>query len=396
MTARTIESTVERLAHRFDHHDPEFTPEIAVAVHRRLRESGGPVHTEAHGGMWVLARYQHVSEALKDHERFSSARGVFFPRAVDQPRFAPLEYDPPEHTAFRALMRPALAAAAVRAVTPRIAELAARMVRPLVGRGEVDLVAELTTRLPLAVLAETIGFSPRARDSIVELTRTTWARMATGAQFWPQFAALLDAEITRARRHHDGSFLAELVRTAIDGEPVTDEQLRVMLVAFAIAGHETTMNTAGHLLWRIAADPGLAGRLAADPAARAAAVDETLRIDSPVDHGSRVTTTDVTIGGTTIPKDSRVILAVGAANRDPEVFDEPDSFRLDRGAARHLSLGRGIHYCLGAQLGRVQLIAVLDELAAVGTISLCGEVHRRYANGRHLNLTRLPVRLGAP
>ncbi|MET0190896.1 MAG: cytochrome P450 [Pseudonocardia sediminis] len=394
MTAAVSTSTVDRLAARFDHHDPEFDPDTAIAVHRRLRESGGPVHSSAHGGIWVLARYAHVLDALKDHTRFSSAQGVFFPRAADQPRFAPLEYDPPEHTAFRALMRPALAASAVKAVEPRISGLASEIVGPLVRRGSADLVAELTTVLPLAVLAETIGFSAGARDAILELTRTTWASMARGAaaDFWPQFAALLDDEITRARRTHDGTYLAELVRSELDGEPVTDEQLRVMLVAFAIAGHETTMNTAGHLLLRLARDPALAARLAADPASRPAAVDETLRLDTPVDHGSRVTTADVDIDGTTVPAGSRVILAVGAANRDPDRFDDPDSFHLDRGAAGHLSLGQGIHFCLGAQLGRRELVAVLDALADAPPMTLDGPVERYYANGRHLNLRSLPVR----
>ncbi|WP_156757061.1 cytochrome P450 [Actinokineospora pegani] len=386
--------TVDRLVARFDHHDPEFTPEVAAAVHRRLREAGEPVHSAAHGGVWVLARYRHVFDALKDHGSFSSAQGVFFPRGADQPRFAPLEYDPPEHTAFRSLMRPALAAAAVRAVEPRIDRLAADIVRPLVARGSADLVAELTTTLPLAVLATTIGFSDTARGEILELTRTTWSKMATGGQFWPQFAALLDAEIARARRDHDGTYLAELVRTEVDGAPVTDEQLRVMLVAFAIAGHETTMNTTGHLLWRLAQDPDLAARLARDPGARPAAVDESLRLDAPVDHGSRFTTRDVEVGRTTIPAGSRVVLAVGAANRDPEQFDDPEAFRLDRGAARHLSLGQGIHFCLGAQLGRRQIVAVLDELAAAPPMTLDGPVHRHYANGRHLNLAALPVRWG--
>lgn len=388
-------TAVERLTARFDHHDPAFTPDVARAVHDRLRDAGGPVHTAAHGGMWVLARYRHVLDALRDHETFSSAHGVFFPRAADQPRFAPLEYDPPEHTAFRALMRPALAASAVRAVEPRIAALAARTVRPLVARGSADLVAELTTTLPLAVLAETIGFSARARAAILELTRTTWATMARGGGFWPAFAALLDAEIARARRDDDGSYLAALVREHVDGRPLPDEDLRVMLVAFAIAGHETTMNTAGHLLLRLARDHALHARLAADPALRGAAVDETLRLDTPVDHGSRVTTRAVEVAGVELPAGARVVLAVGAANRDPDRFDDPDRFRLDHGAAGHLSLGQGIHYCLGAQLGRRQLVAVLDEVTAAPPMTLTGPVDRYYANGRHLNLGALPVRFGA-
>lgn len=386
--------TVARLLDRFDHHDPDFTPEVAAAVHRALRERGEPVASAAHGGFVVLARHDQVLAALRDHTTFSSAHGVFFPRGTDQPRFAPLEYDPPEHTAFRALMRPALAAAAVRAAEPRIAELTAATVRPLVARGHADLVRELTTTLPLAVLAVTIGFSADARAAILDLTRSTWAQMGRGGEFWPAFAALLDDEIARARRHHDGTFLAELVRTEVDGAPVDDEALRVMLVAFAIAGHETTMNTAGHLMLRLARDRGLAGRLADEPDLRPAAIDETLRLDAPVDHGSRVTTADVVVGTTPIPAGTRVVLAVGAANRDPAVFEDPETFRLDRTGAAHLSLGQGIHYCLGAQLGRRQLVAVLGELAAAPPMTLDGPVERFYAAGRHLNLAALPVRFG--
>jgi len=167
-----------------------------------------------------------------------------------------------------------------------------------------------------------------------------------------------------------------------------------MLVAYAIAGHETSMNTLAHLIWQLARRPELQDALRDAPELMPAAIEETLRLWTPVDHGSRVTTTDVQISGVTIPRGARVILLTGAANRDPEEFDEPDEFRLDRERKPHLTFGQGIHFCLGAHLARIEFLAVLRELAAHPNYSLTGPVRRSYENGRHICIDQLPVAFG--
>ncbi|MFF0310716.1 cytochrome P450 [Streptosporangium sp. NPDC004379] len=387
--------TVERLAADFDHHDPELTPDLALLVHREIRETTPVAYSRAHGGMWILSRYDDVRAALRDHETFSSASGVFFPRAEGTPPFAPLEYDPPEHTRFRALMKPPLLLPEARRLAPEIADLVARAVRPVVERGGGDLVRELAVPLPLAVVSLAVGFSADARDRIRDLTSNTWARMPRDGDaggFWPAFAELFQSEIRRARARPGGDHLSVLVREEIDGRPVTDAELHVMLVAYAIAGHETSMNTLAHLLRHLAERPDLQDRLRAEPYLMPAAVEEALRLWTPVDHGTRLTTRDVVVGGVVIPRGSRVVLLAGAANRDPRAFPGPEEFRLDRTPNRHLTFGHGIHFCVGAHLARVEFLAVLRELARHPDYELAGETRRYYENGRHICLDRLPVR----
>ncbi|MCX5381593.1 cytochrome P450 [Streptomyces sp. NBC_00091] len=388
---------VARQVRHFDHHSPEFTPDLAHAVHDALREAGPVAHTPAHGGLHLLTRHADVQAAMKDHTLFTSGSGVFCPRAPGTPYFAPLEYDPPLHTAYRNLMKPSFSRAAVESLRPRIDALVASLIRPLARAGGGDLVERVAVPLPLAALGLAVGFSEEAQGHIRALTRTTWERMPKDAGpdgFWPAFSALFDREIRRARDEPGDDHLSALVRADFDGRPVTDEELHVMLVSFAVAGHETTMNALAHLMWNLARDPELDRRLRAAPELIPDAVEETLRLWPPVDHGSRLTSRDTTIAGTEVPAGSRVLLLTGAANHDPAVFDAPCSFRLGRdGAGRHLSLGYGIHFCLGAHLARAELVSVLTELLRHPPLRQCGPATRRYENGRHVGFDQLPVTL---
>ncbi|MEV8374763.1 cytochrome P450 [Kribbella sp. NPDC056861] len=209
--------------------------------------------------------------------------------------------------------------------------------------------------------------------------------------FWPPFAELFRQEIARARSEPGDDYLSELVRAEPDGVPVSDEDLQAMLVAFAIAGHETSMNTLAHLLWQLGRRPDLQEQLRAAPELIPVAIEETLRLWSPVDHGTRVTTTEVVIGDTRIPPGARVVLLTGAANRDPRIYSDPNTFRLDRGLARHLTFGHGIHFCLGARLARIEFAAVLRELARYPNYRVTTAPRRYFENGRHICLDQLQV-----
>lgn len=390
----TTQLASARLSRDFDHHDQDFTPDMAVLVHRVLREGKRVAYSNAHGGMWILSRYADVEAALKDHETFSSASGVLFPCAKGTPRFAPLEYDLPEQAIFRDLMRPPFTIAAVRRLKYDIAKLVRRVVEPLVRRGGGELVTELAAPLPLAAVSLAVGFSTEAQQRIAELTGVSWTRMPSdgpSARFWPPFAELFRAEIKRAKSEPGDDYLSALVRSRIDGRLVTESELHAMLVAFAIAGHETTMNSLSHLLWQLGERTDLQGRLRGDPGLIPVAVEETLRLWSPVDHGTRVTTREVTIADVVIPRGARVILLTGAANRDPRRFAAPDEFRLDRGPVSHLSFGAGIHFCIGAHLARLEFEAVLAELARHPDYRLRNRPTRHFENGRHVCLDRLDV-----
>ncbi|MFE9360481.1 hypothetical protein ACFYPB_41325 [Streptomyces olivaceoviridis] len=243
-----------RLTAGFDAHDPHLSPDLAIEVHRAIRSTAPVTYSPAHGGTWIVSRYHDVKTALADHETFSSAHGVFFPRAAGTPRFAPLECDPPEQIAFRTAMKPPFSLARVRELHDAVVQQVRSHIHPIAARGHGDLIAELAVPLPLTVVGLAVGFTEHAQRRIRELTSNTWGRMPKDdgpGGFWPAFAQLFDSEIRRARQQPGEDYLSTLVRTPLDGRPPRDDELHVMLVAYAIAGHETSMNTLAHLLWQL-------------------------------------------------------------------------------------------------------------------------------------------------
>ena len=392
VTATDI-GTIDRLTRRYDYHDPDFTPEVAEIVNGRLRAGSGVTRTEAHGGMWIVSQYPLVRQVLKDHETFSSASGVFYPRAKGMPKHSPIDYDPPQQQVLRKLMTPPLLPDEVRTLEPAVRRLAADLIAPMTARGAGEIVAEVAKPLAIGVLALAIGLSERAQLQVRELTATMWKHFASDpGAFWPAFQELLAAEVATARQDTSGSFLSRLVRTEVDGRPIPDETLHSIIVSYCIAGHETTMNTISRMVWHLGRNPFLQRRLAAEPESRAVAADETLRRWCPTDRFTRLTTRDVTLAGTEIPAGSRVVVVIDAANRDPAKFPDPDTFSLDRGNShQHLSFGFGIHACMGANLARLELRSVLGELARHPRFHLTAEPGRHFENGRHIVFEQVDI-----
>ncbi|MFC4146124.1 cytochrome P450 [Micromonospora mangrovi] len=384
---------IGRLTERYDHLDAEFVPEVAEVVNGRLRDGAGITRTEAYGGMWIVSRYALVRAVLKDHETFSSAQGVFVPRAPGVPKFSPIDHDPPEQKELRRMMAPPMLPDRIHALAPDVRRLAAELVGALADRGGGDVAEELARPMAIGVLALAIGLSEKAQHEIRELTTTLWRQLATApdsSAFWPAFAELLSAEVEHARRSPGETYLAQLAR-----RPIPEETLHSIIVSYCVAGHETTMNTISRLLWHLARHPETQQRLRAEPESRSVAADETLRRWCPTDRFTRVATREVTLGDTVLPAGARVMLLIDAANRDPRRFPDPDTFSLDRGNShQHLSFGLGIHACMGSGLARLELRAVLDELAGHGDYRLAGEPRRRFENGRHIVFEDLRVTFG--
>ncbi|MBE1576289.1 cytochrome P450 [Amycolatopsis roodepoortensis] len=392
----TRQDPIERLTRRFDYHDPEYTPEVAEIVNREIGKNEGVTYSEAHGGMWILSRYEQVKAAFKDHATYSSGSGVFFPRAAGTPKFSPIDFDPPEHRARRRLMSPPLQQDVVRSLESQVAELTSRMVRPMVERGHGDFTGEVSKPLAIGVLAIALGLSESAQHQIRELTTTLWARLSKNpdlTDFWPEFRQLVSEEVRRAKEEPGDSYLSRLVGAELNGEPLSEETLQSIIVSYCIAGHETTMNTISRMLWYLGSNPLLQERLKAEPDLMPVAADETLRRWCPTDRFTRVTTRDVTIAGTAIPEGSRVVFLLDAANRDPDKFPDPDTFSLDRGNShQHLSFGFGIHHCMGAHLARLELRIVLQELARHPVYHLTEDPGRHFENGRHIVFEKVPVK----
>jgi cytochrome P450 len=392
----TKQDLIVRFTKAFDHHDPEYTPEIAEIVNSTIREGSAVAYSPAYGGMWILSRYEDVKAALKDYRTFSSASGVHFPRAEGMPKFSPIDYDPPEQAVRRKLMAPPMDKEAVRRLESAARKLASELIEPIVRRGHGDLLAELARPFAIRSLALAIGLTESAQRQIRELTHSMWKRLSKdkdATRFWPAFRTLLSEELTRARDEPGDYYLSHLVRSRVDGEPISDDMLYSILVSFCVAGHDNPMNSISRLLWYLARNTPLQLRLKAEPGLMSGVAEETLRRWCPADRLTRVTTRDVTIGGVTIPRGSRVVLLFDAANRDPKKFPEPDEVQPERANSRdHVSFGYGLHFCMGAHLTRMEFNTLLAELAQHPVYELTEEPRRHFENGRHIVFEKLPVR----
>lgn len=367
-----------------DHHDPSWSEDTVWSTYERLRSQCPVAHSDRHGGYYLLTRYEDVRAAAKDAESFSSAGGIRIP-ALGEGRSIPIEYDAPMHTAYRALFFEATSRSRITAMTPSVKELIGRLIADFHAAGGGDAVAAVALPLPLQVLIELVGFSAATVARLRELTETSWTKVTTTSldEARAGIRAVIEDEMARHRAEQPADYLTWLLSAEVEGRPITDDEIARVLITFAIAGHETTVNAVGGLFHVLASDSALQARLRADRALVAGFVEEVLRVRSPAQLFARETTRDITVSGTTIPAGERVLLSFAAANRDPTKFAEPDAVQPDRGAG-HLAFGWGPHQCVGAALARIELREVCERLLDLPPIrpaappdfgSLTGGIH---------------------
>jgi hypothetical protein len=333
-----------------------------------------PVHHVEDGDYWVLSRFGDVLAAARDTATFSSAQGLTF--TYDDMRksglgdAAPIVMlDPPEHTAFRRLVSRGFTPRQVTEIEPAVRAFVVERVERLRQAGEGDAVAELFRPLPSMVVAHYLGVPAGDRHRFDRWTDAIVAANAAGdllaaaavADLFGYFSDLIE----RRRAAPGEDTISQLVAVA-DGEPDVP-LLQILGFAFTMVagGNDTTTGLLGGAAELLTAHPDQRRRLLDDPGLVPGAVEELLRLTSPVQGLARTTTTDVTIAGTTIPKGRKVMLLYGSANRDPREFGA-DAEELDvaRRPSQILTFSFGAHYCLGAAAARLQGRVVLEELLA--------------------------------
>jgi cytochrome P450 len=339
----------------------------------RLRRER-PVYREPRYGGYLLTRFDDALEALLDPETFSSANGPGpMPSSGLASTAALPATDPPHHDQLRALVSRAFTPRRVAESELRIQSLTHELLDALPG-DDFDLVPALSVPLPVVVIAEMLGVEPERRadfrrwsDAFVGLldSATTPELVSASRELLAYFRDLADLR----RREPREDLVSALVHAEIDGRRLDASELDGFFIVLLVAGNETTTNLISNQLHILSQRPDLWRQLRADPGLVPAAVEETVRYDCPVQNLGRHTTRDVEIAGAQIPKDSRVIVSFGAANRDPAAFEAPDEYRPLRSERRHLGFGQGVHFCLGAGLarleGRIALTALLERFARI-------------------------------
>ncbi len=322
-------------------------------------------------GFWVASRFEDVRAILLDHRRFSSSAmgGGGAARRGPSIPFPLLTDDPPRHTALRGLLAKAFTPAAMEAMRPAIEQLAGELADAIPRGAEVDIVAALTTPLPVAVIAGMMGVpNERAMDF------KRWSNAMLGIQDGPieaeRIRLLMElrsyfATLAETRRGAPGDDLVSaLTKAGEAGETLSDDQVVGFCILLMIAGNETTTNLLGNLLNRLADAPDEWAALRADPGKLEGAIEESLRVDLPAQMVMRRATEDVTLGGTTIKAGDLVMIYLASANRDPSRWADPADFAFARERDRHLAFGHGVHTCIGAPLARMEAKAAMQALLA--------------------------------
>ena len=351
--------------------------------------STNPVHF-APGGYWVVSRHADVNALLRNKDASSDALhadpakqpvGV---RDRRQDQIAQLRAgaedtrpflfrDAPDHTRLRGLVQKAFTPRRVSELIPFIERETSTLLDALVGAGSVDVVHELAWRVPVAVICEMLAIPASDHDTF----ETQSAQLARGLD--PDFllsdddrrgrdAAILHFglyfhELFAERRRNPGDDLLSALVAARDGEDSLSEgELLSTTILLLVAGHETTMNLISGSLRLLAEDPALASQLRANPSLDRTAVEEFLRVVSPVQLTGRTMAADVSVGDHVIERGTFAFLLLAAANRDPDVFDHPTTVQLDRASNPNLGFGFGMHHCLGAPLARLETQIVLRQV----------------------------------
>jgi cytochrome P450 len=320
---------------------------------------------------WALLRYDQVLAAAKDHETFSSRDPI--QEASSAPSLMLVNHDPPEHTQLRKLVGQAFSPRRINGLGDWLAGLMPELLDGL-GEGEVD-VMRIAPEIPARAMVRLLGldegdherFQGWANAFMLSSDLSPEERMASNLEMFEVFGARVAARAERAQAGDDveaaGDLMTALLRAEVEGRRFTPEEIVRFCVTLVVAGTETTAYLVGNLLDALAAYPEATAQVRADRALLPAFIEEAMRLNGPPQRLFRIATRDVEVGGKTIRRGDWVALFFAAANRDPEVFADPDRFDLHRPNVRkQLSLGHGLHFCLGAVLARLEVQCLLDAV----------------------------------
>lgn len=365
----------------FDPYDYAFH-EDPYPVYARLRDEA-PVYYNASDDFWALSRHADVHAAVKDDVTFSNRMGVSLDASAwnaDAHRVMSfLALDGTEQTRLRKLVSAGFTPRRVRELTPQIQTLADHYLDGLVAAcaetGEADWIAELAGKLPMDVISEMMGVPVSDRDEVRRLADLVVHR-EDGVRDVPEagMAAALEligyyAEMVAQRRKQPSEDLTSaLTEAEIDGDRLLDHEVIAFLFLMVVAGNETTTKLLGNALFHLGAHPAQLAETFADPEDTtlvSAWIEETLRHDTSSQMLARYVAADVSLHGQTVPAGSKLLVLLGSANRDERVFTAPDVFDIHRPAdelGKIMSFGVGRHFCLGANLARLEARVVLAEL----------------------------------
>ncbi len=365
-----------------------LTPEGRADPYPRYRtlRDAAPVHAAGFGPVWFLSRYDDSKRMLRDN-RFGKSDGDAADDAETNPFFGGrrprdevvarslLNLNPPDHTRLRGLVSRGFTPRRVEQLRPAIEAMTTAVLDDLAAAGEADVLDIVGFPLPVRVIGELVGVPEPDRDRFRGLVRTAATALEPGTtdeqldaagaamgEMQEYFRALIAARRADPRDDLTSALIAARDEQEAAEDQLTEDEMVITLILIFAAGFETTTNLIGNGLLSLLRHPAELERLRADRTLVPAAVDEILRFESPVQVDARRALEDAEIGDVAIPAGDWVITFLGAANRDPAVFDDPETFRIVARPTPVLSFASGIHYCLGASLARLEGEALFGQL----------------------------------
>ena len=364
----------------FDVRDPAFVGN-PYPVFRRMR-AAAPV-LQAGPGRWFVIGYDDTALVLRDRrfgKNFDDADMLmarFGPTAMQEPAVQSLSHmmlmrDPPDHTRLRGLVAKAFTARRIEAMRAHVQGLTDLLVGKVIQSGRMDVIRDLAFPLPVLVICELLGIPEEDRAhfvtgsssgaALLNPTPPTRAEIDDANKGTLAAAMYFDALFERRRREPQDDLITQLVQAEEAGDRLTLAELNANVSLLFAAGHETTVNLIGNGFLALLRDPAQWRKLRDDPSLIPNAVEEILRFEAPVQVVARSVMEPVELSGVRLEPNALVLALVGAANRDPAVFEDPDRFDAGRKDLRPLSFGGGIHFCLGAQLARIEAAVVFETV----------------------------------
>ena len=346
--------------------------------------ANNPIFWNAEINAWIISSYSEVEKGLSNSnlnagERISSATSHLtlaqkeeFSKIINTLSNWIVFQDPPKHTRLRKLVNKSFTPRSIEAFRPKIEKIVDDLLTQALAKKEFDFVSEISSRLPAIVICELLGI-PDERQADVRRWSDKHAGFSASAQVGYEAAkeandASIEAEtylfslFDDLRKEPGDNLLSKLLVSDSDEERLTDEELAALIIQLFFAGFETTEGLIGNLMLALHNNPEEKQKLILNPEKIESAVEEALRYDSSILKQSRVASIDLEIAGQKISKGDYCHFMIGAANRDPLKYTNPDSFIIDREDLNHSSFGHGIHFCIGAPLARLETKALLEAL----------------------------------
>jgi cytochrome P450 len=399
----TDKPPVHDFATDWDHTDPQWVSD-PYPIWDDLRERCPVAHTDRYGGGWFPSTHEGVSKVANDTVNFTSRTVVINngrPGEDAAPApigvAPPITSDPPFHQIARRLILPAFAPRPVNALEPRIRELCVRLLDRMQGHDVINASSDYTQYIPPAVIVRMLGFPEADEDLFREFVHIVLEAVDLPEQERiDAFEPLLEyfsAQIEDHEAHPRDDLTSHLLSVEIGGQKLIPEHVFGTMVLVLVAGIDTTWSALGASLWHLAQHPDDLARLVDEPALMPFAIEEFLRFYAPVTM-ARLVKNDVEFMGCPMKQDDWVLLGFPAANRDPTVFHDADTFIIDRQENRHLAFGLGIHRCAGSNLARLEMRVAIEEfIKRFPRFELADPGAVAWAQGQVRGPRSLPIRI---